>query len=72
MTKRSMVNAGTDPRHHLTAAEEREWRELKREPNTYEDWEDLNATITAYKRRYIARHRKPKVSHSDNADAARP
>lgn len=44
-------------RHHLTLQEERDWKRLKNEPNTREDWEDLNALITAFRRRFVERHR---------------
>lgn len=42
--------------HKLSAGEERLWKRTKDERNTREDWEDLNATIVAYRRRRIARH----------------
>lgn len=45
-----------DLRHKLTVDEERLWKKTKGEPNTREDWEDLNMTLVAYKRRRIARH----------------
>lgn len=44
-----------DPRM-LTDEEEEQWRAVKREPPTREDWEDLMFTIEGYKRRRIARH----------------
>lgn len=47
-----------DGRHKLWPNEERIWRRVKKEPNTREDWEDLNATITAYRRRFMQRHTK--------------
>lgn len=51
-----MATESEDPRYGLTAEESKAWRKIKIEPNTREDWRDLLETITAYKRRRIARH----------------
>lgn len=45
-----------DPAHHLSIEEEAAWKQLKREPNTREDWIDLHTTMIGYRRRYIQRH----------------
>lgn len=48
-------------RYKLTPEEDRLWQRLKKEPNTRADWEDLNASIVAYQRRYIVRHSEGKT-----------
>jgi hypothetical protein len=50
------VTSKEEAQHKLSPDEDRLWERLKKEPNTYEDWEDLNTSIVAYQRRYIARH----------------
>lgn len=49
--------------HKLSLEEERLWKQTKDEPNTYEDWADLNASIVAYRRRRIERHAMKAAGH---------
>jgi hypothetical protein len=45
----------------LTPAEDEEWRTVKHEPLTREDWLDLINTLEDFKRRRIARHLQAKA-----------
>lgn len=44
----------TDPRYHLSKAEEEQWQRVKRETPTKDDWKYLQELITLYQRRRIS------------------
>lgn len=44
--------------HPRNLAEETVWRQVKQEPFTQDDWQDLHRTLEAFKRRVVRRHRE--------------
>lgn len=54
--------------HPMTADEKAEWRRVKDEVRTREDWMDLHDTIEQYRRRLMKRHAH--VSPSEEPEGA--